>query len=57
MRTGSTGRELKTAMTFTELLRIINRLPDEALQPVADLALQLIQKHEGKVLANGPKES
>lgn len=44
-------------MTFTELLRIINRLPDEALQPVADLALQLIQKHEGKVLANGPKES
>lgn len=31
-------------MTFTELLRIINQLPDEALQPVADLALQLIQQ-------------
>ena len=44
-------------MTFADLLAIIIRLPDEALQPVADLALKLIQKHEGRVLANGPKES
>ena len=31
-------------MTFADLLAVIIRLPDEALQPVADLALQLIQQ-------------